>query len=238
MEPSDLIAALEAAVRAADEEVFRLLVQHEDASRRLEIVEARLVEARQAQNAVKALLDQQKRTRKRPVPPRRNFAPTGSARTETTGSPLASNEPQVSPAPHKMSVAAQRVVEVLTDAPHPLRPADVLKAFEERGWVEKHWAAPAQSVYSALKRAEDLGLVARTDDSRWQISGQALALEPYTGARRPIRYACQDCGEIFVSLPQNARCPKCGNGKASKKYRIETSSPKRDDAKVEEDGGE
>lgn len=185
-EQPDLAAALRVALKAAEAEVERV-TQDRDAHRqlahdieyRLNEVERRLVEARQAYNSIRVLLEQQTHSTK---------APSQLAESQPTSEELPTPEPKqwvegpknqvMSPsfvATSNLSAAAIHAIKVLGDAPEPLRPADVLREFEARGWVEPQWKTPAQSVYGALKRAEQAGMVSRNEDGRWQIAARAIA---------------------------------------------------------------
>ncbi len=167
-----LAAVLAEALDAADSDIQALIDQRTVLAEQQKKISNDLVRRQQARSAIAALL-----TRLENDQSLEDLWDQGKPREVRLHNQVADLEDQpVSDASvTRLSTAAKHVVEVLREAPTPLRPAEVLRKFEERGWVEPHWKAPAQSVYGALVRAQRADLVSRNEDGRWQIAARGVA---------------------------------------------------------------
>lgn len=248
-EQPDLAAALVAALGAAGFKVRQLTAEQLrrkmaflEAQHALAEAEDRVVEARQTYNSIKQLLEQE--GHEAPDLPELMGQETAHSKPQSSKAKEWIEGPKnqvMSPsfvATSDLSPASIHAINVLADAPAPMRPAEVLKEFEARGWVEPQWKTPAQSVYGALKRAEQAGMVTRNEeDGRWQISGRAFEKERVANRRVGIRHTCSACNKGFyvVGAKETQRdfsCPYC------KSRTPKISSRDRDDDGNKSKGGD
>ncbi len=167
-----LAAVLAEALDAADSDIQALIDQRTVLAEQQEKISDDLVRRQQARSAIAAVL-----TRLENDQSLEGLWGRETLREVMPRDQVANLEDQLvsDASATRLSPAARHVVEVLREAPTPLRPAEVLRKFEERGWVEPHWKAPAQSVYGALVRAQRADLVSRNEDGRWQIAARGVA---------------------------------------------------------------
>jgi hypothetical protein len=174
-----LVAALRVALKASDVDLANLQDDLARLSLQARELSDRIVKAQQTRNSILKLLEEQ--GERDPRPRLAELAAASRKREE-----LRRDDDELDAAYRAMSKSAQEAVLILMSAAGPLRPVEVLREFEAHGLVHPDWKAPAQSIYGALKRAEQSGFVRRTGDGRWELAIQGLHLVPKPGIKFPI----------------------------------------------------